>query len=56
MTPAFRHGRGALTAKRDFEVRREHPDVITTASTRMIGQDRNGVLAFDDALKELKFA
>ena len=54
--PALRHRRLTPAAQRDFEIGREHPDLITLRFDQHVRQDRNRVLALDDALEELQFA
>ena len=53
---ALCHSRLATAAQRDFEIGREHADLIALRFDQHVGEDGNGVLPLDDALEKLQFS
>jgi hypothetical protein len=45
-----------VAAKRNLEVGGEHPHFIARCFDQDVGQDRDGVLPFHDALEKLQFS
>ncbi len=52
----FRDRRRAPAAQADLQVRREQLDLFTIGVDEHVGQNRDRVLAFDNALEQLQFA
>ena len=52
----MRHRRLAFAPQAHLEVRRKQPHFAAIGLHQHVGQDRNRVLALDDALKELQFS
>ena len=46
----------AFAAQRDLEIGREQAHLVALGFHQHVGEDRNRVLAFDDALKKLQFS
>ena len=52
----FVYGRVTATAQRNFEVRRQHPNLIAFCFHQHVRQNRNRIFPFDDALEKLQFS
>jgi hypothetical protein len=54
--PPFATDASQRLRQADLEIRREQTHLVAVGLDQHVGENRNRVLAFDDALEELKFA
>ena len=52
----FLDRRVATAAQRDFEIRRQHANLVALGFHQHVRQNRNRVFPFDDALEKLQFS